>query len=108
MSALTPLGTPPFDYDGAVYDPALWAEVGMLPPVEPYVRAFENYTGEQVYSCGAQVWVYYADQDRWHLDSTTTGAKGLVEAGRRARWAIPEMEAHRAAVLQANATVVDA
>jgi hypothetical protein len=113
MTALTPVGVPPYDYPGAVYDPGLWAEVGLLPPVKPYVEPVRRLGGETYYVCGAQVWVYYLasigrDFDSWELDSIGTTATTSDEAMRLAIGYMPEMAAHRASVMQENATVIDA
>lgn len=109
-TTLSTVGEPPYDYPGAVYDPGLWAEVGMLPPVEPYVRQipspYADGSGTR-YSCGAQVWVYYASEDRWYLDHSGTGASSLEGAMARALSYVLELTAHRAAIVQENATVID-
>jgi hypothetical protein len=73
------------DYPGGAYDPDWWAEVGMWPPAEIYVRpcdsdAYPSLAGR--YSCGAYCWVPYPHG--WDLDSIETSADSLAEGLRTA------------------------
>lgn len=108
MKPLTPVGVPPYDYPGASYDPALWAEVDALPPVEIEVEVRDR-DGRACFEPCVNLWVYYADLDRWLLDWITgPSAVTSAEAMAIAISLVPEMETYRREVLQENATVIDA